>query len=133
MPIRTQTQQLVTDGNCVDTLTIDENGIIAVSLNCPNEKIIPSTYTYLTPQVEARNYIKVIVKQTCDYCDEGNNTSSEFLNYCPKCYNWNTLVDTSTSKIQCTSCSTTYCENCGHSSNGSLQLKNWEWNYMLTL
>ena len=130
IPIRTQTQQLVTDGNCIDTLTIDENGVISVALNCPEEKIIPSTYTYLTPQIEGRNYIKVIVKETCDYCDEGDNTTSEFLNYCPKCGNWNTLVDTSTSKIQCTSCLIKYCENCGHSTDGTLQLKKYKDNYI---
>lgn len=135
IPIRELRQQLITDGNCVDTIFIDTDGIISIELSklCPEERrITASTYNWLTPQVEARNYIKVIVKETCNYCDKGNNTKAEYINYCPSCKNWGSLVDSSTSKILCTSCDTQYCENCGTNTlNPSEKLKQYRDNYII--
>lgn len=139
IPLREQTQQLVTDGNCVDQLIIDENGIISIEFEtdnngqkkCPQEKTISNTYNWITPQNLARNYIKVIIKQTCDSCNEWDNTSMEFINYCPSCNNWNTLIDTSTS-IKCATCNTTYCQNCGSSlSNSTYKLQKYKDNYII--
>ena len=113
IPVRTQSQ-FITDGDCVDKVTIDTNGIITIeSTNgCTKERNYDSTHNWITPQVLSRNYIKVVVKQTCDYCDEGNNTEMEYINYCPKCNTWNTLVDTGTS-IRCSECGIRFCQNCG--------------------
>ena len=132
IPIRDIRQQLITDGNCVDTLLIDTNGLIVVELSklCPEERHTTSVYNWLTPQVNARNYIKVVVKQTCSNCDEGHNTTSEFINYCPSCKSWNTLIDTST-HIKCISCSQQYCENCGSNIlKPSEKLKKYRNNYI---
>lgn len=115
IPIRKQSQQLVTDGDCMDIVTIDEDGIIYIKSyenDCPAERIISSTHNWITPQVEARNYIKVIVNKRCNNCDEGINAQAEYINYCPSCNNWNILVNTSTS-IKCNTCGMQYCQNCG--------------------
>lgn len=115
-PIKIQSQQLVTDGNCVDMVTVDTDGVIYINTTdneCQREVLVTSLTQWLTPQVEARNYIKVRVKQNCDNCDEWDNTQSEFINYCPSCGNWNCLIDTSTSRVKCTRCMTEYCEQCG--------------------
>lgn len=140
IPLRTQTQQLITDGNCVDKLIIDENGIIAIEFEtdsddrrrCPEEKTISGTYNWITPQAVYRNYIRVVVKQTCNYCNEGNNISMEYVNYCPSCNNWNSLIDTSTS-IRCVSCDSLYCQNCGMnlSSSSANKLKKYRDNYII--
>lgn len=139
IPLRPQTQQLITDGNCVDQLIIDENGIISIEFEtdvngkkkCPEEKTISNTYNWITPQNVLRNYIKVIIKETCDSCNEWEDTSMEFINYCPSCNNWNTLVDTSTS-IKCTTCNTTYCQNCGIGlSNSVYKLNEYKDNYII--
>lgn len=140
IPVREQ-RQLITDGNCIDVITVDVNGVIhiepAPNSPCPkvddnNNKIIRtinSTINFITPQVQARNYIKVTVKQMCDSCDDGVNTSMEFVNYCPKCNEWSTLVDTGTS-IRC-KCGTRYCQNCGQDLSGStLRLKYFLDNYI---
>lgn len=119
IPIRIQSQQLVTDGNCVDNVIVDENGVIYIQSfenECSEERQISSTHNWITPQVQSRNYIKVIVKEICDYCNESNNTKAEYINYCPSCDNWNTLVETPTS-IRCTSCNAHYCQNCGTNIN----------------
>lgn len=134
IPIREQSQQLITDGNCVDIVVIDTDGIIRVKSfenECTSERIISSTNNWITPQIQSRNYIKVIVKQTCSSCDEGTNTKSEFINYCPSCKNFDSLIDTSTS-IKCNTCGTTYCQNCGHNlSNPSAEkLKKYQDNYI---
>ena len=134
-------QRLITDGDNVDIVTIDTDGVIRI---CPFEKDdikcdtisdytrnIQSLTQWITPQVEARNYIKVTIKENCDYCDEVENTESEFINYCPSCQNWNCLVDTSTSKIKCTRCSTEYCQDCGTSNDGTLKLKKYQENYII--
>lgn len=115
IPIRIQSQQLVTDGDCMDIISIDEDGIIYIKSyenNCPKERIISSTHNWITPQIEARNYIKIIVNKICNNCDEGVNAQVEYINYCPSCNNWNVLVNTSTS-IKCNTCGTQYCQNCG--------------------
>lgn len=124
IPIREQSQQLVTDGHCVDVVTIDTDGIIYIKSfenECPRENAdddeiyyrnIISSNNWITPQVEARNYIKTIVQKTCNYCGEGNNTFMEYINYCPYCKNWNVLIDTSTS-LRCSTCGIEYCQNCG--------------------
>lgn len=133
IPLREQTQRLITDGNCVDVVTIDTNGVIRIDYfqnQCTKERKILSTHSWMTPQIESRNYIKVIVKETCDYCDEGTNTKSEFINYCPKCKDFNTLIDTSIS-IRCNTCGEEYCQNCGTSlTNSSLKLKKYQTNYI---
>ena len=134
IPLREQTQQLVTDGHCVDIVVIDEDGIIRVKSfenDCTEERLISSTNNWITPQIESRNYIKVIVKQTCNSCDEGTNTKSEFINYCPSCQNFNTLIDTSTS-VKCNTCGTTYYQNCGHNINNpsSEKLKKYQDNFI---
>lgn len=125
IPIRTQTQQLLTDGNCVDIITIDTDGVISISPTvnspCTEPRKILSTNNWITPQVQSRNYIKVTVKETCDKCDDGNNTVMEYVNYCPSCNNWNTLYDTGTS-IRC-SCGRIYCQNCGNEKNTDFKLK----------
>ena len=128
IPVREQTQ-LITDGNCIDIIKIDTNGVISVTpapnSPCPEKdtdgniikKNINFTINFITPQIQSRNYIEVVVKQMCDYCDNGNNASMEYVNYCPSCQNWNTLVDTGTS-IRC-NCGTQYCQNCGREISGS--------------
>lgn len=141
VPIKELSQRLITDGDNVDIVTIDTDGVIRI---CPFEKDdikcdtisdytrnIQSLTQWITPQVEARNYIKVTIKENCDYCDEVENTESEFINYCPSCQNWNCLVDTSTSKIKCTRCSTEYCQDCGTSNDGTLKLKKYQENYII--
>lgn len=139
IPLREQKQQLITDGNCVDTIIIDENGIISIEFEtdangqrkCPQEKTISGVYNWITPQSVYRNYIKVVVKQMCDYCDEGQNTSMEYVNYCPSCQNWNTLIDTSTS-IKCISCNSSYCQNCGTGrTDPAKKLKKYRDNYII--
>lgn len=139
-PVKELSQQLVTDGNIVDIVTIDTDGVIkiypfemngikddSVYSDSDYQRNIQSLTQWITPQVESRNYIKVTVKKTCDSCNEYDNTSSEFINYCPNCQEWNCLVDTSTSRIKCTRCSTEYCENCGHSIlNDSIRLKKYQ-------
>lgn len=144
IPIKELSQQLVTDGNIADMVTIDADGIIRIYPfemngikdytqyeNSTYQRNIQSLTQWITPQVEARNYIKVIVKQTCDSCNDINNTTSEFINYCPSCQEWNSLVDTSTSRIKCTRCSTQYCENCGHAINDdSISLKKYHDNHI---
>ena len=131
IPVKELSQRLLTDGDDVEVITIDNDGIIRI---CPFEKdnvqceVINNNYTrniqsltsWITPQIGARNYLKVIVKKTCDNCDRWDNTEREFINYCPSCGNWNCLSDTSTSRIKCTRCSVTYCENCGHSISAPL-------------
>ena len=114
IPVRTQTQQLLTDGNCVDIITIDTNGIISISPtknSCPGVRKIISTNNWITPQIPSRNYIKVRVQQRCDNCDNGNNATMEYINYCPSCNGWNVLSNTGT-LIKCT-CGDSYCQNCG--------------------
>ena len=141
VPIKELSQRLITDGDNVDIVTIDTDGVIRI---CPFEKDdikcdtisdytrnIQSLTQWITPQVESRNYIKVTIKENCDYCDEVENTESEFINYCPSCQNWNCLVDTSTSKIKCTRCSTEYCQDCGTSNDGTLKLKKYQENYII--
>lgn len=134
IPLREQNQQLITDGNCIDIITIDTDGIItitpSVSTGCPQDRRkIFSTNNWITPQVQSRNYIKVTVKQICDNCDDGHNIHGEYINYCPSCGKWNTLSDTGTS-IRC-SCGTSYCQNCGIGiHNTSLRLKPFEDNYV---
>ena len=134
IPIRTQTQQLLTDGNCIDIITIDTDGVISISPTtnnpCQTPRKILSTNNWITPQVQSRNYIKVTVKETCDYCDDGNNTVMEYVNYCPSCNNWNTLYDTGTS-IRC-SCGKKYCQNCGTEKDTKLKLKKFSDNYIAT-
>ncbi len=134
IPVREQSQQLITDGNCVDIVTIDTDGIISVKSfenECTAPRKITSTNNWITPQIESRNYIKVIVKQTCENCDEGTNTKSEFINYCPSCQNFDTLVDTSTS-IKCNTCGQTYCQNCGRNllNPSAEKLKKYQDNYI---
>ena len=135
IPIRIQSQQLLTDGNCVDIITIDEDGIIYVDSfedSCPQpQRKIQSLTQWITPQVEARNYLKVTVHKTCDYCDEWDNIEAEYINYCPTCQEWNCLVDTSTSVIKCTKCNTKYCENCGTSLSNNNKLKKYKDNYII--
>lgn len=138
-PLRKQEQQLITDNSCTDILVIDENGIISIEFEtdsngkrkCPAGVTVSGNYNWITPQGVYRNYIKVTVQQTCDYCIEGNNTTSEYVNYCPSCQNWNTLIDTSTS-IRCTTCDSIYCQNCGTNIKGSGQkLKKYRDNYII--
>lgn len=115
IPIREQSQQLITDGHCMDIVTIDTDGIIHIKSfenECPEPRRIKSSNSWITPQVKARNYIKTIVKKTCNYCNEGENTTMEYINYCPKCKEWNVLIDTSTS-LRCSTCGAEYCQNCG--------------------
>lgn len=133
LPIREQRQQLITDGNCVDVISIDADGIItiepSISTECPKERKIFSTNNWITPRIQSRNYIKVTVKQICDNCDDGHNIHGEYINYCPSCGKWNTLSDTGTS-IRC-SCGTSYCQNCGIGiHNTSLRLKSFTDNYV---
>ena len=138
-PLKEQQQQLMTDGNCVDILRITEDGIISIEFEsdstgqrrCPESKTISGIYNFISSSAVYRNYIKVTVKQTCNNCHEGNNTLMEYINYCPSCQNWNTLVDTSTS-IKCTSCNSTYCQNCGHSHQSNHQLKKYVSNYIIS-
>lgn len=134
-PLTTQSQQLITDGTCTYMVTVDDNGVVYLSRtkNCTQDNeqkvAITSLTQWLTPQVNAYNYIKVIVRQTCDYCEEGTNTKSEFINYCPKCGRFNTLIDTPTS-IKC-SCGAEYCQNCGANlQNPSQKLKFYKDNYV---
>lgn len=123
-PLRTQTQKLVTDG----ILTIDENGIISAQTQ---GKTILGNYSWATPQSVYRNYIKIMVKNSCDYCVEGINNITEYINYCPSCQNWNTLVDASTS-IRCITCKSRYCQNCGTNlKNYSQKLKKYSENYII--
>lgn len=142
IPIKELSQRLVTDGNIADMVTIDTDGVIKIypfEMNgVKNDEIyknnnyqrnIQSLTQWITPQVESRNYIKIIVKKTCDNCDEIDNTTSEFINYCPSCQEWNCLVSTYTSRIKCTKCSVEYCENCGHAIlNDSIRLKKYQEN-----
>ena len=113
IPVRKQTQ-FITDGNCVDKIVIDTDGVITIEPvnGCTKEREFDSTHNWVSPQVLSRNYLKVIVKHSCNYCDEGNNTEMEYINYCPKCGAWNVLVDTGTS-IRCSECAIQFCQNCG--------------------
>lgn len=136
IPIRIQSQELLTDGNCVDIITIDTDGVIYISTfenECPDEqKKIQSLTQWITPQVEARNYLKVTIHKTCDYCDEWDNIEAEYINYCPTCQEWNCLVGTSTSIIKCTKCNTQYCENCGTNiNNHTIKLKKYKDNHII--
>ena len=136
IPIRIQSQELLTDGNCVDIITIDTDGVIYISTfenECPDEqKKIQSLTQWITPQVEARNYLKVTIHKTCDYCDEWDNIEAEYINYCPTCQEWNCLVGTSTSIIKCTKCNTQYCENCGtNTNNHTIKLKKYKDNHII--
>lgn len=155
IPIQELSQRLITDGDNVDMITIDQNGIIRVypfeKDEDPNHekkkefdydkyeeeeyknyrRNVQSLSNWMTPQVEARNYIKVSIKQTCDSCDEWGNTYSEFINYCPSCQNWSCLYDAPTSKIKCTRCSAEYCENCGTSTTSAERLRNYRDNHVI--
>lgn len=138
IPIKEISQRLITDGDKTDVIemiTIDEDGIIRIypfeadikqseddkdnyaTYHTGDEagyiRNIQSLTSWMTPRIKARNYIEVSIKQTCDHCDEWGNTWADFINYCPHCDNWSCLVDTSISRIKCTRCGTTYCENCG--------------------
>ena len=133
-PLTTQSQQLVTDGTCTYSVTVDDNGVIYVANvnKCGNDKNvhIESLTQWSTPQVNTYNYIQVIVRETCDYCNEGTNTKSEFINYCPQCQTFNTLIDEPTS-ISCKTCRTKYCQNCGVNLNNPAQkLKFYKDNYI---
>lgn len=133
-PLTTQSQQLVTDGTCTYKITVDDNGVIYISSvnSCTdNDKVLITSLTqWSTPQVNTYNYIKVVVRETCDYCDEGTNTKSEFINYCPQCNTFNTLIDSPTS-IKCKICRTEYCQNCGTNiQNPSQKLKFYKDNYI---
>ena len=135
IPIRKQTQQLLTDGNCIYILTIDTNGIISVSPtynnSCTNDRNILSTNTWITPRIQSRNYIKVTVANSCDNCNDGDNTKMEYVNYCPSCNKWNVLSNTGR-YIRC-SCGELYCQNCGTGiNNTSLSLKKFLDNYIMT-
>ena len=149
IPVRISSQRLLTDGDNVDMVTIDTDGIITIlpfqnsNIDRLYERIDPNLQSYtrkiqsltqwMTPQIEARNYIKVTVKKTCDNCHEHDNTESEFINYCPSCGNWSCLMDTSTSVIKCTRCNTKYCEQCGTSINDDnmWKLKLYQDNYII--
>ena len=114
IPIREQSQQLITDGNCTDIIKISTDGVVSIEPfqnECSSSRNIVSTNNWISPQT-TRNYIKVTVQETCDYCDEGTNTSMEYINYCPHCQEFNVLSNTSTS-IRCNRCNTQYCQNCG--------------------
>ena len=89
IPVKELSQQLVTDGNIVDIVTIDTDGIIkiypfemngikddSVYSNSDYQRNIQSLTQWVTPQVKSRNYIKVTVNKTCDSCNEHDNTSS---------------------------------------------------------
>lgn len=133
IPIREQNQQLITDGNCIDIITIDTDGIIKITpsanTGCPQEgRKIFSTNNWITPQVQSRNYIKVTVNNMCDYCDDGDNIIMEYVNYCPICNKWNTLSNTGTS-IRCGS-GHSYCQNCGSSTDGTVRLKKYSEYYI---
>lgn len=133
-PLTIQSQQLVTDGTCTYLVTVDTDGIIYLSNvnECTDEDevCVKSLTQWSTPQVNTYHYIKVIVRETCDYCDEGTNTKSEFINYCPQCNTFNTLIDTPTS-IKCKTCRTEYCQNCGTNiHNSSQKLKFYKDNYI---
>ena len=63
-----------------------------------------------------------IVGENCDYCEDmlATNKTKQYADYCPVCKSWNTLVyntfqrkDNPTNQIQCTSCNSVYCGNCG--------------------
>lgn len=127
IPLRDQNQQLLTDGNCIDIITIDTDGVIRISptsINpCTQERKILSTNNWVTPRVEARNYIKVTVNNSCDYCNDGDNIIMEYVNYCPICNKWNVLSNTGTS-IRCSK-GHSYCQNCGTSEDGSVRLKKY--------
>lgn len=67
------------------------------------------------------NYIN-IVGENCNYCEDilATNNAKQYADYCPVCKKWNTLVyntfdrnGNSTNQIQCTSCDSVYCGNCG--------------------
>lgn len=133
-PLTIQSQQLVTDGTCTYLVTVDTDGIIYLSNvnECTDEDevCVKSLTQWSTPQVNTYHYIQVIVRETCDYCDEGTNTKSEFINYCPQCNTFNTLIDTPTS-IKCKTCRTEYCQNCGTNiHNSSQKLKFYKDNYI---
>lgn len=145
-PIQEMSQQLITDGdnvdNVIEMITIDDDGIIRIypfeikdynDYNNSNyTRNIQSLTSWITPRIKARNYIEVTVKQTCDYCDEWGNTTSEFINYCPHCDSWSCLTDTSISKIRCSRCDKTYCENCGTSTiNPAIQLRKYRDNHVI--
>ncbi len=139
IPIKELSQRLITDGDIVDIITIDENGVIRIEpLDFQNDfdltypRNIQSLTQWMTPQTEVRNYIKVTVKENCNYCDEWGHNTSEFINYCPTCGNWNCLSDTYTSKIKCSRCSTEYCENCGKRiSDGNNRLEKYKDNFII--
>ena len=142
IPIRTQNQQLLTDGYCTYIITIDTNGIISISPTTTSpcrtkdneghyiKRQILSTNNWVTPRIQSRNYLKVKVVQMCDNCDDGDNTSMEYVNYCPSCRQWNVLSNTGT-VIRC-SCGNSYCQNCGIGiTNTSLRLKPFYGNYIV--
>ena len=62
IPVRKQTQ-FITDGNCVDKIIIDTDGVITIEPvnGCTKEREFDSTHNWITPQVLSRNYLKVIV------------------------------------------------------------------------
>ena len=132
IPVREQSQQLITDGNCTDIIKISTDGIISIEPfegQCNSSRNITSTNNWIAPQT-TRNYIKVTVQETCDYCDEGTNTSMEYINYCPHCQNFDVLSSTSTS-IRCNTCNMQYCQNCGTNIlNPSEKLKTYKDNYI---
>lgn len=134
IPVREQHQQLLTDGNCIDIISIDTDGIIRISPAsnnpCTGERKILSTNNWITPRIQSRNYIKVMVNNVCDNCNDGNNALMEYVNYCPKCNTWNTLSNTGTS-IRCGS-GHSYCQNCGTGiEDTSVQLKKFLDHYIL--
>ena len=135
IPLREQ-KHYITDGNYTDTIIIDTDGVISIVLDprTPTadgqKRNIDATINFITPRIQARNYIKVTVKDTCDSCDDGNNSSMEYVNYCPRCNNWGTLVNTGTS-IRCSTCNSQYCQNCGtNKADTSLRLKQFWDNYV---
>lgn len=131
IPVRTQSH-IITDGDCIDKIVIDTDGIITIVpiTDCTKERTFDSTHNWITPQILSRNYLKVIVKQTCNYCDEGKNTVMEYINYCPQCDDWNVLVDTGTS-IRCSECGLHFCQNCGKDiNNHTFVLKKYIDNYI---
>lgn len=135
IPVREQSQQLITDGDCTDIIKISTDGVISIEPfenKCNSSRNITSTNNWIAPQT-TRNYIKVTVQETCDYCDEGTNASMEYINYCPYCGkhgSFDSLVNTAT-HIKCNICNRTYCQNCGTNIfNPSEKLKTYKDNYI---
>ena len=118
----------------IDELFIYPNGLVTVKAREPypphengeiNKQKVLGTFNWISSKTSKKNVIEIIVGKTCDCCDNNSNGQASFFNYCPKCQTWNTLSEINY-EIICSSCHTHFCENCGHDTTQSCNVKTYD-------